>query len=64
MRKIAEMIINNNTRNINKKYLLLLSPKKSFLCLNELEQMHVKNSIKIESFNFGLVPLNPDTLSL
>jgi hypothetical protein len=47
MRKIAEMVINNNTRNINKKYLLLLTPRKSFLCINELEQMEVKNSIKV-----------------
>lgn len=64
MRKVAEIIINNNTRNISKQYLLLLTPKKSFMCVNELEILHVKNSIKIESFNFGLIPFSKDIFSL
>ena len=64
MKKIAEMVINNNTRNIKKEYLLLLTPKKNFLCTNELEEMQIKNSIRIENFNFGLFPVGEDTLSM
>ena len=64
MRKVAEMILNNKAKNIQKQYLLLLTPKKSFLCLNELEALQVKGLLRVESLNFGLVPMSADTLSL
>lgn len=64
MRKIAEMVLNNKTRNIGKEYLLLLTPRKSYLCMKELEEMNVGGLVRVESFNFGLMGLGGDVLSM
>lgn len=34
------------------------------MCLNELEEIEIKNYLKIESFNFGLMSLGNDVLSM
>lgn len=34
MRRVASMVLANKTRNVKKEYLLLLCPKKSFLCVD------------------------------
>lgn len=34
MRSIASMVLGNQSRNIRKEYFVLLSPKKTFLCLD------------------------------
>lgn len=71
MRRIASMVLANQSKNIKKDYFVLLSPKKTFLCLDELETLGVTNvltqvytTVKVFSFNFGLIPLEQDVLSL
>jgi hypothetical protein len=34
MRRIATMVLANRSRNVKKDYFVLLSPKKTFLCLD------------------------------
>lgn len=43
MRRIAQMVLANQSRNIRKEYFVVLSPKKTFLCLDELESMKVES---------------------
>lgn len=64
MRRIASMVLSNQSRNIRKEYFVVLSPKKTFLCMDELEAMKVSSSVKVQSFNFDLIPLEQDILSM
>lgn len=43
MRRIASMVLANHSKNIKKDYFVLLSPKKTFLCLDELETLGVRS---------------------
>lgn len=49
---------------INNKYLLIFCPNSNILCKDYLDKQSVLGDLTITNFNFDLIPLNNDLLSL
>ncbi|CAD8050914.1 unnamed protein product [Paramecium sonneborni] len=64
MKRIVRIIRNNQLANFNKKYLLIFCPRLNIVCKDYLEKEAVLGDLIITNFNFDLIPLANDLLSL
>ncbi|CAD8134304.1 unnamed protein product [Paramecium pentaurelia] len=64
MKRIVRIIRNNQLANFNKKYLLIFCPRMNIVCKDYLEKEAVLGDLIITNFNFDLIPLANDLLSL
>ncbi|CAD8158810.1 unnamed protein product [Paramecium octaurelia] len=64
MKRIVRIIRNNQLKNLNRKYLLILCPRMNIVCKDYLEKEAVLGDLIITNFNFDLIPLASDLLSL
>ncbi|CAD8049642.1 unnamed protein product [Paramecium sonneborni] len=64
MKRIVRIIRNNQLANFNKKYLLIFCPRLNIVCKDYLEKEAVLGDLILTNFNFDLIPLANDLLSL
>ncbi|CAK71082.1 unnamed protein product (macronuclear) [Paramecium tetraurelia] len=64
MKRIVRIIRNNQLENLNKKYLLIFCPRMNIVCKDYLEKEAVLGDLVITNFNFDLIPIANDLLSL
>jgi len=70
MQRISKIILKdqinsgNNEDKQESKFSLILWPRKNILCKETLEEQGVYGNLKIRDFNFDLIPLENDLLSL
>mgnify|MGYP003880417885 FL=1 len=64
MRRIAKIIKNNKYNKDDKSYYVICSPRRTFLAREALEREGVFADINLIDFNFDLIPIEDDLLSM
>lgn len=64
MKRIVRIIRNNQISFQQKNYLLIFCPRSTVVCKEYLEKEAVMGNLQIRNFNFDLIPINDEVLSL
>lgn len=64
MKRISKIIMTNKMNKDEKTYFLIFTPRRTFLCKEALEREGVFAEVTLMNFNFDLMPLENDLLSM
>ncbi|KAM3139305.1 hypothetical protein pb186bvf_008525 [Paramecium bursaria] len=64
MKRIVRIIRDNQLQQLQIKYLLIFCPSSNVICKDYLEKEAVLGHLQLKNFNFDLIPIQPDVLSL
>jgi hypothetical protein len=60
MNKIKEIVLSSE----KKEYTIIFWPRRSIFCSQKIEDHNIYANVNIKDFNFDLIPLESDLLSL